>query len=192
MSISMWILVGILFVGIVIYAIISVNIGEKKGQNSDAKNEICELVKEATGQSESIGLYGYFKEQHSEHGFSYSSTSIHMEYYIVGFQPGNMSLYLSSIDFSDGHVIASDFVEYTKENLGRVTKFGTYFCLYDKNDEKIFEVYVDPLNTKMGMECPVNVTQREECAQFKEFLKEFANDINDANDVPLKLRKWGK
>ena len=190
MSTTMWVIVGVVFVGIVIYAIVSVNVGEKKGETSKAKLEIHSFIEKELGSS-AVSLYASYVNHEHYRGATMSSTTTTALYYALGFDPTKDALYLADIFVDEEDVSFSNLVCYDKKNLGRVTYVGTYFCLFDKSDEKIVEVCVDPLNTKMGVECLVNVTQREEWNELQEFLPQFAEAINDANEVPKKYRKWG-
>lgn len=190
MSTTMWVIVGVVFVGIVIYAIVSVNVGEKKGETSKSKLEIHSFIEKELGSS-AVSLYASYVNHEHYRGATMSSTTTTALYYALGFDPAKDALYLADIAFDQEDISFSHLICYDVEKIGRVTYIGTYFCLFDKKDEKIIEVQVDPLNTKMGMECPVNVTQREECKLFREFLPKFAEAMNEANEVPIKYRKWG-
>lgn len=189
MSNTMWFIVGILFVGIVIYAVISVNIDEKKGKTSQVKKDIHDFIFQELG-SEGVAMYASNVIRDYFHGAMMSSTTTTVEHYVLGFLPTKNAIYLADISLDEENVIFSRLVCYDEKKIGRVTIVGTYFCLFDKNDEKIVEVHVDPLNTKMDTES-VNVTQREEWKLFQEFLPKYANAMNDWNDVPQKYRKWG-
>lgn len=173
---------GIALVAIVIYVVVKMAIDTKKGENSEEKRKIAELVAKLVPDSQQYTTAYAFWEQKNigVHRTSVNSTSRYW-YYAIAFKQS--ALFVIPLSFSGNDISYSQPISCTKENLGMVNgKDGeNWLALYDKSGQEIAIFAVSADNTKDDKYHPVNIQQKDAAEKFFAFLGGFMREVNEAN-----------
>lgn len=178
-----YVVIGIVAV-VVLFVIVYVKmtIDEKKGENSEEKQKIKDIVKKSVPNGETYTIaYGTREEFSLGGGGRRVTTTTKYWYYGVAFKQGD--LYLVPLDFAGGDISYSEPIHMEKENFGMAETKNGLLTLYGKDGKEPMNLFVVASNTKEDKYHPVNIQQKEEAAAFMQFAESFARDINAANGV---------
>lgn len=177
----------------VIFAIVWVKISmdEKKGENSEEKRMIREIVTGAVPEGASYtAAYGTREEFSLGGGGRTVTTTTTYSYYAVAFKPGD--LYLVPLSFQGGQINHSVPLHFGKDELGMLEAKKCRLTLYDKYKKELFTLFVVASNTKEDKFHPVNIQQKEEAEAFEQFARAYMQEINAAAGVTdVKAAKKG-
>lgn len=178
-----WIWVGI-FVVIGIGVSIKSHFDTKKGENSEEKQEIKNLVQKLIPDAfEYTAAYGFWERKN--YGGGTTTITTYYTYYAVAFKPG--TLWCIPLSFAGGEISYEEPFCITAENLGMVNgkKGEKWAGFYDKNNEEILHVAVVESNTKDDKYNPVNIQQKEDADAFGAFVESFMEEVNRENGVEV-------
>ena len=178
--------VGVLVVlFIIIY--IKITLDEKKGVNSQEKQDIRKIISNLIPDGQQYtAAYAHSKEVYG--GARMKREVYH--YYAVGFRPDQTDhMWIVPIGVEGGKIVYTQPVKASAENLTHVSG-NEYMLAMNFPDKKAkYIISVDGSNTKMGKECQVNIQQQEEAKAFYSFAKAFQENVNAALGVDQKGRK---
>lgn len=166
------------------------HINKKKGFDSEEKKSLRELVNEVIpdGQQYQV-VYASHVEKETRRGAKTKTVTKRAWYYAVVFQP-NATLWVIPLHYDNGKMSHEDAMIIPKEELHRVTVLDGWVKFYDVDNHLLLPIEVNDSNTKDGIECPVNIQQKEEYDAFVSFIKTFADEVNDAHDIAERDRKY--
>lgn len=186
-----WAVVFFVVVGVIAY--IKACMDEKKGVDSEEKQQIKDIVARLVPDWETFtSAYATWSDIAYTGGGRVSvNTTTRYWYYGIAFKKG--MLYAIPLSFDGGDITYGEPVCLTKENLGMVnTKDGfNWATFYDLEQKEILTLAVYPSNLKGDKYEPVNIQQKEEYEAFVAFLKEFASEVNGYRQVTV-TGKYGK
>ncbi len=157
-------------------------IDEKKGANSEEKQQIKNIVKKVVPNGESYtAAYGTREELTLGGGGRTVTTTTKYWYYAVAFKPGD--LYLVPLSFEGGDISYGEAVRIGKEDLGMAEAKNGLLTLFDKNQKELFTLFVVASNTKDDKYHPVNIQQKEEAEAFAQFAQALMQEVNTANGI---------
>ncbi len=178
--IGIWI--GI-FVVIGIGVSIKSHFDTKKGENSEEKQEIKELIQKLIPDALSYtAAYGFWEQK--QYGGGTTTITTYYTYYAIAFKPG--TLWCIPLSFAGGEMSYEEPFCITAENLGLINggkKGETWAGFYNKKKEEILHVAVVESNTKDDKYHPVNIQQKEETVAYGEFVQSFMEEVNKENKV---------
>lgn len=173
---------GIAIGAIAIYVVVKMIIDTKKGENSEEKRKIAELVTKLVPDSQQYtAAYAFWEQKNiGASGRSINTTSQYW-YYAIAFKQS--SIFVIPLSFSGNNISYSQPIGCSKENLGMVNgKDGeNWLALYDKNGQEIAMFAVSADNTKDDKYHPVNIQQKDAAEKFFAFLGGFMREVNEAN-----------
>ncbi len=184
---SKYIVIGVVAL-VVLFVIfyIKATIDEKKGENSEEKQKVKDIIKKVVPDPEAYtAAYAIWEKIDIGGGGRTITTTTHYWYYAVGFKTG--SLYVVPLSFDGGDMSYGEAMSFTKENVGMVNaKEGdSWMTLYDLEKNEMVNIIVGPSNTKDDKYHPVNIQQKEEYQSFCEFVKDFMKEVNDYHQVTV-------
>ena len=137
-----YIIIGaIVLVVLFVVVYIKMTIDEKKGANSEEKQQIKNIVKKVVPNGESYtAAYGTREELTLGGGGRTVTTTTKYWYYAVAFKPGD--LYLVPLSFEGGDISYGEAVRIGKEELGMAEAKNGLLTLFDKNQKELFTLYV--------------------------------------------------
>lgn len=166
---------------------IKISIDEKKGVNSQEKEEIRKIVGNLVPDGvQYTAVYAHSKEVYG--GARMRREVYH--YYAAGFRPDQPDhIWVIPIGVEGGRIVYTEPVRASAENLEYVGG-GTYELLlkFPGKRDNYFKLAVDSSNTKLGKECQVNIQQPEEYNAWKTFAEAFQTTVNTALGVDKKGR----
>lgn len=177
-------IIGFVAAFIIIY--IKISIDEKKGVDSQEKEDVRKIISNLIpdGQ-EYIAAYAHSKEV-------YGSRRMRREvyhYYAIGFRPDQTDhLWVVPIGVEGGKIVYTEPLKMSADSLSFVGGNEYRLELHFPDTKDICILSVDKSNTKMGKECQVNIQQTEEADAFHAFGKTFQERINAALGVNKKGR----
>lgn len=178
-----YVVIGIV-AAVVLFVIIyiKITIDEKKGENSEEKQKIKDIVKKTVPNSETYTIaYGTREEFSLGGGGRRVTTTTKYWYYGVAFKQGD--LYLVPLDFAGGDISYSEPIHMVKDEFGMAETRNGLLTLYSKDRKEPMNFFVVASNTKEDKYHPVNIQQKEEAAAFMQFAESFAQEINAANGI---------
>ncbi len=178
-------IVGFIIAAIIVY--IKISIDEKKGVNSQEKEDIRKIISNLIPDGQQYtAAYAHSKEVYG--GARMQREVYH--YYAVGFRPDQTDhMWIVPIGVEGGKIVYTQPVKASAENLTHVSG-NEYMLAMNFPDKKAkYIISVDGSNTKMGKECQVNIQQQEEAKAFYSFAKAFQENVNAALGVDQKGRK---
>lgn len=182
-----YIIIGVVVIVVLfVFYYIKITIDEKKGQNSEEKQKVKDIIKKITPEGEDYtALYAVWEKIDIGGGGRTATTTTHYWYYAVGFKPGE--LYVVPLSFDGGDISYGEPMNFTKENTGMINaKEGdSWMSIYDLEGKEIVSVLAGPSNTKDDKYHPVNIQQKEEYEAFCAFIKEFMKEVNDYHNVTV-------
>lgn len=183
---STYIIIGIIaviFLAIIFY--IKTTIDEKKGENSEEKKRVKEIVEKVTKDSEYKNIYATWEEFSIGGGGRTVTTTNIYTYYAVGFKPG--SLYVIPLSFDGGDISYGEAMKFDKENIGMINaKEGkNWIEIYNLEKKPVVKLMVGPSETKEDKYHPVNISQKEEYKEFCNFISEFMREVNTYRNVEV-------
>lgn len=166
---------------------IKISIDEKKGVNSQEKEDIRKIVGNLVPDGvQYIPVYAHSKEV-------YGGARMRREvynYYAVGFrtdQPDH--IWVIPIGVEGGRIVYTEPVRASAENLEYVGGSAYELLLkFPGKRDNYFKLKVDSSNTKLGKECQVNIQQPDEAKAFSSFAEAFQTSVNTALGVDKKGR----
>lgn len=178
-----YIIIGaIVLVVLFVVVYIKMTIDEKKGANSEEKQQIKNIVKKVVPNGESYtAAYGTREELTLGGGGRTVTTTTKYWYYAVAFKPGD--LYLVPLSFEGGDISYGEAVRIGKEELGMAEAKNGLLTLFDKNQKELFTLFVVASNTKDDKYHPVNIQQKEEAEAFAQFAQALMQEVNTANGI---------
>lgn len=179
---TIYIIVGV--VAVILFAVVYVNmtINEKKGENSEEKQKIKDIVKKTVPNGETYtAAYGTREEYSFGGGGRRVTSTTKYWYYGVAFKPGD--LYLVPLSFDGGDISYSEPIHLEKDGLGMAECRNGLLTLYSKDRKEPMNLFVVASNTKDDKYHPVNIQQKEEAEAFMQFAESFTQDINAANGI---------
>ncbi len=184
---SKYIVIGVVAL-VVLFVIfyIKATIDEKKGENSEEKQKVKDIIKKVVPDPEAYtAAYAIWEKIDIGGGGRTITTTTHYWYYAVGFKTG--SLYVVPLSFDGGDMSYGEAMSFSKENVGMVNaKEGdSWMTLYDLEKNEMVNIIVGPSNTKDDKYHPVNIQQKEEYQAFCEFVKDFMKEVNDYHQVTV-------
>ncbi len=184
---SKYIVIGVVAL-VVLFVIfyIKATIDEKKGENSEEKQKVKDIIKKVVPDPEAYtAAYAIWEKIDVGGGGRTITTTTHYWYYAVGFKTG--SLYVVPLFFDGGDMSYGEAMSFSKENVGMVNaKEGdSWMTLYDLEKNEMVNIIVGPSNTKDDKYHPVNIQQKEEYQSFCEFVKDFMKEVNDYHQVTV-------
>lgn len=184
---SKYIVIGVVAV-VVLFVIfyIKATIDEKKGENSEEKQKVKDIIKKVVPEPDAYtAAYAMWEKIDIGGGGRTITTTTHYWYYAVGFKQG--SLYVVPLSFDGGDLSYGEAMSFTKENVGMVNaKEGdSWMTLYDLEQNEMVNFIVGPSNTKDDKYHPVNIQQKEEYQAFCDFVKDFMKEVNDYHEVTV-------
>lgn len=184
---SKYIVIGVVAL-VVLFVIfyIKATIDEKKGENSEEKQKVKDIIKKVVPDPEAYtAAYAIWEKIDIGGGGRTITTTTHYWYYAVGFKTG--SLYVVPLSFDGGDMSYGEAMSFSKENVGMVNaKEGdSWMTLYDLEKNEMVNIIVGPSNTKDDKYHPVNIQQKEEYQSFCEFVKDFMKEVNDYHQVTV-------
>lgn len=166
---------------------IKISIDEKKGVNSQEKEEIRKIVGNLIpGGVQYTAAYAHSKDVYG--GARMRREVYH--YYAVGFLPEQTDhIWVIPIGVEGGRIVYTEPFRASAENLEYVGG-GAYELLlkFPGKRDNCIKLTVDSSNTKLGKECQVNIQQPEEAAAWKGFAEAFQEKVNGALGVDKKGR----
>lgn len=184
---SKYIVIGVVVV-VVLFVIfyIKATIDEKKGENSEEKQKVKDIIKKVVPEPELYtAVYAIWEKIDIGGGGRTITTTTHYWYYAVGFKKS--SLYVVPLSFDGGDMSYGEAMTFTKENVGMVNaKEGdSWMTLYDLDQKEMVNFIIGPSNTKDDKYHPVNIQQKEEYQAFCDFVKDFMKEVNDYHEVTV-------
>lgn len=165
---------------IIVY--IKITIDEKKGENSEEKQKMKDIVKKTIPNSETFtAAYGTREELSLGGGGRTITSTTKYWYYAVAFKPGE--LYLTPLSFEGGDISYSEPLHFTKNDLGMAEAKNGYLTIFDKDRKEIMTLFVVASNTKDDKYHPVNIQQKEEADAFLQFSQSLMQEVNAANGI---------
>lgn len=182
-----YIIIGVVVI-VILFVVFYIRecINEKKGVDSEEKQEIWDIVARLVPNiNEYTTAYAVWEEIQFGGGGRRVTTTTRYWYYAIAFKAG--TIYVIPLSFDGGDVSYGEPMCLTKENLGMVNaKAGdSWATFYDTEQKEIATIMVGPSNTKDGKYHPVNIQQKEEYAAFVEFVKEFMAEVNEYRQVTV-------
>lgn len=179
------------FVVLFIIIFIKISMDEKKGVNSQEKEDIRKIISNLVPDgAQYTAAYAHSKEVYG--GPRMKREVYH--YYAVGFRPDQADhLWVVPIGVEGGKIVYTEPIKASAETLvyvgGNVHQLLLQFPGGKKN---LYIITVDSSNTKLGKECQVNIQQPEEAAAFKQFAEAFQESVNRELGVDKKGRALKK
>lgn len=165
-------IVALLFICLILYISIKEFLYTKKGANSQEKAEIRSVVNKLIPDGSSYtAVYASYEEP----GRTGAYRTYH--YYAAAFNK-NGPLWLIPLQCDKGRITYSDAIEIRKSELKRVTPHKDRTAFFDQSGSLLLELHVTGDNTLNDRACPVNIQQKEEAAQFSEYINAFAAEVN--------------
>lgn len=179
--------VVVFLVIVFVIAYIKACIDEKKGIDSEEKQQIKDIVARVVPDAETFtSAYARWQEtRYTGGGRTSINTTTRYWYYAIAFKTG--MIYVIPLSFDGGDISYGEPTCFTKENLGMVnTKPGdNWATFYDLEQKSLLTLAVYPSNLKGDKYEPVNIQQREEYQAFVDFLKEFMAEVNGYHQVTV-------
>ena len=177
--------------GIIVFAVLFVILyikacfDEKKGEDSEEKRQINDIVRRAVPNAENFtSAYACWKTtQYTGGGRTSINTTTRYWYFAIAFKTG--MLYVIPLSFDGGDISYGEPVCLTKENLGMIDADG-WATFYDLDKKELFTFAVYPSNLKGDKYEPVNIQQKEAADAFHIFIKEFMAEVNTYHNVAVK------
>ncbi len=169
---------------IVIY--IKISIDEKKGVNSQEKEDIRKIIDNLVPDGK--GYYAAYAHSKEVYGSRTMRREVY-HYYAIGFRPGQTDhLWVIPIGVENGKIVYTHPIRMSADTLSYVA--GNEYCLelHLPDTKNVYALTVEKSNTKMGKECQVNIQQPEEAEAFRSFAKSFQERVNTALGVNKKGR----
>ncbi len=179
----MYIVIGVGIIILFVCAYFKISIDEKKGENSEEKQRINEIIKEKTDSDEYTAMYATWESLAFGGGGRVVTTRTSFWYYAIGFKKGE--IVVVPLSFEKGIMNYGMPIHYTKENVYIVNTKPekNWLELYDKNGNNLVSIIVAPVETKEDKYHPVNIVQKEEYKEFLEFAKDFMREVNGYHNV---------
>ena len=176
-------------IGLICFAIafviifIKLKLDEKKGINSQEKEDIRKLVNNLVPDgSRYTAAYAHSTE-------SLVGKEVY-HYYAVGFCPEEADhLWVIPIGVESGKIVYTESIKMSAENLAYVGGNAHRLELHFPGTRDKVILSVDESNTKMGKECQVNIQQPEEAKAFVAFGEGFQSRVNKVLGVDKKGRQ---
>lgn len=170
-----------------VIAYIKATIDEKKGVDSEEKQQINDIIRKTVPDAEAF-TPAYARWQVTNYtggGRTSINTTTRYWYYAIAFKTG--IFYVIPLSFDEGDISYGEPMCLTKENLGMVdTKPGDgWATLYDLEQKELLTLAVYPSNLKGDKYEPVNIQQKEAAEAFKIFIKDFMTEVNAYHQVPV-------
>lgn len=185
MDTGTYIIIGVVVVVLFVAFYIKATIDEKKGEDSEEKKRIKEIVERVTKDSGYKSIYATWEEFSIGGGGRRVTTTNVYTYYAVGFKPG--SLYVIPLALDGGDISYGEAMRFDKENVGMVNaKEGkNWIEIYDLRENPVVKLMVGPTETKEDKYHPVNINQKEEYQEFCSFISEFMKEVNTYHNVEV-------
>lgn len=165
---------------IIVY--VKMSIDEKKGENSEEKQRIKDIVKKIIPEGASYqAAYGTREELTLGGGGRRIITTTKYWYYAVAFRAED--LYLIPLSFEGGDISYSQPIHFEKSDFGMAEAKNGYLILYDKDRKEIMTLFVTASNTKDDKYHPVNIQQKEEAEAFAQYAQRLMAEVNGANGI---------
>lgn len=121
-----YILIGVVALVILFIIVwVKMSIDEKKGENSEEKQKVKDIVKKVVPNGESYtAAYGTRETLALGGGCRTITTTTSYWYYAVAFKPGD--LYLVPLSFDGGDISYGEPIHYGKNDLGMAEAFGQF------------------------------------------------------------------
>lgn len=176
---------GIILIILTVIFYIRETINEKKGENSEEKQTIQDIVARVCKDSSYQSIYATWEDFSLGGGGRMVTTTTVYKYYAVGFKTG--SLYVIPLSFDGGDISYGNVMEFNKDNVGMVNaKEGkNWIEIYGLDKKEIVKLMVGPIETKEDKYHMVNINQKEEYKAFCKFISEFMKEVNDAHKVEV-------
>ena len=169
------IVVGFWVVAFIVF-MIKEHINTKKGEKGEDLAKIREALKRLLPDySTYTTAYASYKTKKYQ-GRRTTTTYYH---YAVAFKPG--ALFIVPIKYSGGEVSwQGNGALLTKENLSKV-EYDKFFetALFGLDGRELCRLCVSASNTRQDKYEPFNIQQKEEAEKFKEFIVEFAREVEN-------------
>lgn len=156
---------------------------EKKGENSEEKQQINNIIKKLVPNAEEFTT-AYARWQVTNFTGGGRTKTTRYWYYAIAFKTG--IIYIIPLSFDEGDISHGEPMCFTKDNLGMVDSDHTLTTLYDTDQKEILTLAVFPSNLKGDKYEPVNIQQAEAAKAFETFIKEFMKEVNTYHNVPVK------
>lgn len=170
---------------IIIY--IKISLDEKKGVNSQEKEEVRKIITNLVPDGgQYTAAYAHSKEVYG--GARMRREVYH--YYAVGFRQDQTDhLWVVPIGVEGGKIVYTKPVRASSENVNFVGGNAYELQLnFPGGKDSKYILKVEESNTKMGKECQVNIQQPDEAKAWQEFAPKFQERVNAERGVDKKGR----
>lgn len=160
-------------------------IDEKKGVDSEEKQQINDIIRKVVPNAEDFTpAYAHWQvTNYTGGGRTSINTTTRYWYYAIAFKTG--MIYIVPLSFDGGDISYGEPMCFTKENLGMVDS-DTWATFYDLEKKEILTLAVYSSNLKGDKYEPVNIQQKDAAEAFQIFIKEFMAEVNTYHNVPVK------
>lgn len=161
-------------------------INEKKGIDSEEKQQINDIIRRVVPNAEDFTpAYAHWQvTNYTGGGRTSINTTTRYWYYAIAFKTG--MIYIVPLSFDGGDISYGEPMCFTKENLGMIDSSNIWATFYDLEKKEILTLAVYSSNTKGDKYEPVNIHQKEAAEAFQIFIKEFMAEVNTYHNVPVK------
>lgn len=161
-------------------------INEKKGIDSEEKQQINDIIRRVVPNAEDFTpAYAHWQvTNYTGGGRTSINTTTRYWYYAIAFKTG--MIYIVPLSFDGGDISYGEPMCFTKENLGMIDSSNIWATFYDLEKKEILTLAVYSSNTKGDKYEPVNIQQKEAAKAFQIFIKEFMAEVNTYHNVPVK------
>ena len=157
-------------------------INEKKGLDSEEKQQINDIIRRVVPNAEDF-TPAYARWQVTNYTSGGQRKITRYWYYAIAFKTG--MIYVVPLSFDGGDISYGEPMCFTKENLGMIDSH-LWATFYDLEKKEILTLAIYPSNTKGDKYEPVNIQQKEAVEAFQIFIKEFMAEVNTYHNIPVK------
>jgi len=172
----------------VVYSMLADRMKARRGVDSDEKRDIEALIREKIpGIGAFVPLFAW-----SEDG---EGNNRHFHYYAVAFQTEVCWLIPLSyrVRYTHSELSGGEPVCYSVKNLNKVRsvaeKNRVTAAFYCNGEEMPVTFTVSAENTKFSRICPVDISQKAELEQFRDFLHDFTGKVDKTDKNTFKDKK---
>lgn len=158
-------------------------IDEKKGVDSEEKQQINNMIRKLVPNAEDF-TSAYARWQVTNYTGGGRTKTTRYWYYAIAFKTG--SIHIIPLSFDSGDISYGEPMCFTKDNLGMVDSDNIWATFYDLGKKEILTMAVYPSNLKGNKYEPVNIQQEEAAKAFETFIKEFMKEVNTYHNIPVK------
>lgn len=183
-----YIIYGVIVIAVLfVIGYIKACIDEKKGEDSEEKRQINDIVRRTVPNAESFtSAYARWKvTNYTGGGRTSINTTTRYWHYAIAFKTG--TIYVIPLSVDGGDISYGEPMSLTKENLGMVNaKAGeSWATFYDLEQKELLTLFVYPSNLKTDKYEPVNLQQKDEAEAFIVFIKDFMEEVNTYRQVTV-------